>query len=450
MPHQLESTARIGIFGHCGNVNLGDEATIAAVIQNVRERHPNWSIFGFTLNPEGTEKQHGIPSFPIRRRSNTHQPAQLYETFLTSPAESDGRGCLVRTLKHYLKRMPLLYNGLKRVRDGMPGFLSCWQEPAFLIRCYKTLRQMDLLVIAGSHQLLDYTGGPWAFPYTVFKWVLMAKMARVKVAFLSVGAGPIHTRLGRLFARMALSLADYRSFRDSSSFQCVHQLGIDGQNHVSSDLVYSLQLKQASFEWDSSTSLPVVGVNAVPFADPGSWLGADSEKYEQYITTLAQFALWLIQRGYAVLFFPTQLSLDPAVINDIRASMNKLGSGDFAKQIRNVPIRSFDHLVSAIAMMDLVVATRLHGIIFPFLLHKPVLSIAYHAKTKDLMEQMGQSDYVVDIHDFGLEELRARFLALEGCVNAVKEELDLRLPRCQRALDEQYERLFELVEAGVA
>ena len=36
----------IGILGHCGNANLGDEATIAAVIQNIRTRYPDANIVG--------------------------------------------------------------------------------------------------------------------------------------------------------------------------------------------------------------------------------------------------------------------------------------------------------------------------------------------------------------------------------------------------------------------
>lgn len=449
MLDQLGATARIGILGHCGNVNLGDEATIAAVIQNIRKRYPDSSIFGFTINPEGTEKQHGIPSFALRRRTAKHQPRPQYETFFASSDEPDRSGPVVRKLKHYLKRLPWVYNSLKRLRDGVPGFLHCWQEPTFLIDSYKTLRELDLLVIAGSHQLMDYSGGPWGFPYTLYKWVLMAKLARVKVAFLSVGAGPLCTWLGRLFAKAALILADYHSFRDESSRLCIEELAIHKQNLVFPDLVFSLQIRERVVEVERG-SRPIVGLNPVPFVDPGQWLGADSQTYEDYITKLAQFALWLIQRGYDVLFFPTQLCLDPPVINDIRTSMNELGRGDFAKQIRTVPIHSFDQLVSAIAMMDIVVATRFHGIIFPLLLNKPVLSIAYHRKTVDLMAQMGQSDYVIDIHRFASEELRERFLSLERSVTVVKQELDMRVPRCRTALDQQYERLFELAGAKVA
>ena len=450
MNFSLEPTQRIGIFGHCGNTNLGDEATIAAVIQNVRKRAPNAVILGFTVNPEGTEKQHGIPSFPIRRRITPNRSPQQYETFLPSPAEPARRGALLRTLKYCFNRMPSVYRCLKSMQTTMPSFLRSWQEPSFLMECYKNLQRVDLLIIAGSHQLNDYVEGPWSSLYTLLKWVLLAKLTGTRVVFLSVGAGPIRSRLGRLFVKKAVGLADYCSFRDQGSSQCMHTLGVKGPRRVTPDLVYSLALNIKQFEWNLPPSRPVVGINAVPFVNPDYWLGASAQKYQAYVTTLAGFALWLIHRGYVVWFYPTQLHLDPGVINDVRSAMSHLGQPDAQQYAPELPIHSFDELISAISMMDFAVATRFHGIIFPCLLKKPVLGIAYHPKTVDLMSQMGQSQYAIDIHQFQLPELQTRFLALECAAPTVKQELDARLLRFRSALDEQYDHLTTFLKDKVA
>src|SRR5215475_5203435 len=50
-----------------GNGNLGDEATVAAVIQNLRRRYPTATIYAFSANPDDTRKRHGISAFPITR-----------------------------------------------------------------------------------------------------------------------------------------------------------------------------------------------------------------------------------------------------------------------------------------------------------------------------------------------------------------------------------------------
>ena len=70
------SVKRIGILGHVGIENLGDEATVAAVIQNIRLRYPNAEIYGFTSKPADTQKRHKIRSFPIRMESAHVAPVE--------------------------------------------------------------------------------------------------------------------------------------------------------------------------------------------------------------------------------------------------------------------------------------------------------------------------------------------------------------------------------------
>ena len=55
---------RIAIYGNVGTLNLGDEATIAAVIQNIRLRAPTADLFAFVLYPQDTKERHGTPSVP--------------------------------------------------------------------------------------------------------------------------------------------------------------------------------------------------------------------------------------------------------------------------------------------------------------------------------------------------------------------------------------------------
>ena len=60
---------KIGLLHHIGGGNLGDDATQAAVLQNIRTRWPRAQLFGFSANPADTQQRHGIPSYPIRRQT---------------------------------------------------------------------------------------------------------------------------------------------------------------------------------------------------------------------------------------------------------------------------------------------------------------------------------------------------------------------------------------------
>jgi polysaccharide pyruvyl transferase WcaK-like protein len=349
-------------------------------------------------------------------------------------------------VKAHLKAFAPLYVVLKGIQRSGYVLWGALVELRFLWQSYKHLQGVDLLIIAGSQPLIDYIGGPWGFPYTFLKWVLIAKAVGAKIAFVSVGAGPIHSRLSRLFIREALTRVHYHSYRDESSKNLIEQLRVPGPYVVTPDLVYSLQSCDRLGPSMAPSARPIVGLNPVPFYDPVYWPGSSTRIYERYVNALAEFASWLIQRGYTVLLFPTQLRLDPPVIHDIRLCMKADGASDVEANILDWPIHSLDDLMTAIARMEIIVATRFHGIVIPYLLHKPVLGIAYHQKTHDLMGELGQSEYVLDIHDVTLHSLRERFLALESKRAVIRGEIEQKIAGFQQVLTAQYDQVCALIE----
>jgi len=440
-PNNLDRITRIGVFGHVGNKNLGDEAIIAAVIQNIKCRHADAQIYGFTLNPEDTQKTHKITAFPIRRMQNV----SANRTELMEKGSVKTRLTLREKIKTKLKTIPVVYGFLRGIKKGVD---TCWgalAELRFLVQCYHNLKGIDLLIIAGSQQLIDYIGGPWGHTYTLFKWTLLAKAVKSKVAFVSVGAGPVYSSVGKFFARQSLMLASYRSYRDETSKAFAENLGVSGQHNLFPDLVYSLQINASSNDGSSRGDLPIVGINAVPFWDEQYWLGSSAKNYETYIDKLASFALWVIERGYRVLFFPTQLKLDPPVIVDIKNVLKAKAESDLSQCIVDQLISSFDDLVAAICMTDMVVATRFHGIVIPYVLNKPVLAIAYQRKSVDLMTQMGQSEYVVDINSFDADSLKTRFVSLEARSAAILDEIQHKKSIFRQALQNQYDQVLSLI-----
>ena len=147
---------RIGVFGHVGNENLGDEAIISAVIQNIKRRCPEAQIYGFTINPADTEKRHKIPAFPIRRAGN------LSRSRKESPTSkgSERPPMLREQIKSKLKSLPVVWVSLKAIKKSWEILVGMVCELKFLVQCYRNLKGIDLLIIAGSQRLIDYVGGP--------------------------------------------------------------------------------------------------------------------------------------------------------------------------------------------------------------------------------------------------------------------------------------------------
>jgi len=51
------------------------------------------------------------------------------------------------------------------------------------------IRTFDILIISGGGQLLDSWGGPWKYPYTILKWVLLAKLGFILAGIAAGSAG---------------------------------------------------------------------------------------------------------------------------------------------------------------------------------------------------------------------------------------------------------------------
>lgn len=428
---------RIGILGHVGTKNLGDEAIVAAVIQQIRDRYPDAEIIAFTIDPEDTQERHRIPAFPLRRSKR--------ERGSSGPSQPRKLSRLRARIKATTTAAPRLHAFLKGIQNTARRSWGVLAELRFLTQCHNHLKGIDLLIVAGSNQLNDYFGGPWAFPYTLLKWCILAKWVGAKVAFLCCGAGPLDSRLGRLFIRYSLSLADCRSYRDASSRGLIERIGVSGNNPVCTDLAYGLTVVQPA-ESVSATRRLMVGINPLPFRDGRYWPEDNRELYQQYIRKLAAFALWLTDRGHSVSFFPTQLRADPPVIQDIRGLLSGRGAGSLDDPLGDRPLRSVDDLIVRISAMDLVVATRYHGVLLSALLHRPVLAVAYLEKTRDLMAQLGQSDYVVDVTSFNTNSLVERFVVMESRTKTIRREIERRAKALRQVLGTEYDRVFGLLE----
>ena len=417
---------RIGILGHFGTENLGDEAVIAGVLHQIRDRYPDAEIIAFTGHPDDARQRHGITSFPLWRPSRTSR-------------SSGGAQLTTRSfvgIRDAVKRTPGLHAVVKAIRKcaGLPWVLL--QELLFLAQSRGRLRGVDLLVVAGSNQLNDYWGGPWEFPYTLLKWCILAKSVGAKIAFLCCGAGPLRSWLGKRFIKYSLSVADVRSYRDVGSQRLVSSIGAPADDPVCTDLAWGLGLSPSPRQ--ETPSRLVVGLNPLPFFDPRYWPEQDPELYQGYVRKLATFAAWLNKRGHRVLFFPTQLRADPPVIEDIRTLLRDSGA--------EPPMRSLEDLMLRLSMIDVAVATRYHGVLLAAALHRPVLAIAYYRKTVDLMEQIGQSNYVVDITSFDATSLETRFVAMESSIETIRREIGQRTPALQQAVARECDRVFGLRE----
>lgn len=432
-----QGTKKIAILGPYGVGNIGDSAIVEAMIDNIRRRIPDAAIFGININPEDTARRHNIPSFPIHRMHGDG-----------SSSGDDFRTGNVEGIKSYFKRLAEatypLYAVCKIVYRLPSMCRRIIEETIFVFRSYKKIRGFDIVLVNGSGQLCDLWGGPWLHPYGLLKWGIIARAARVKYAVVSVGAGPIESPISRSFIKYSLRLSNYRSFRNNKSRELVESIGVRGDNLVFPDLAYSLSVEKGLELGHFAASGRIIGINPMAYYDPRCWPKHDSTVYRTYINKLAAIVSRLLSKDYSVLLFSSD-RMDGKVIEDITEIMR--ANGDYIpSRVHHPEISSIHELLSAISLTEAVVATRLHSLLLSSLLYKPLIALSPQPKVDYLMEGLGQNEYCLDINKFDptlFENLFAKIQANKDVISTVLKE---RVTKFRCALEQQYERLFALIE----
>src|SRR5262249_29338762 len=207
--------------------------------------------------------------------------------------------------------------------------------------------------------------------YTLLKWSALAKLMGAKLAFVSVGAGPIHSRLSKRMLRWALLLADYRSFRDQVSRRVASGFCERfASDPVVPDLAFSLPLDNIV---DATGDRVIVGINTMAIFDSRYWPDNDERRYSSLVDRFAQLIRWIEEANYDYFFFATN-PRDVLVVRDIG---KRLGStrAEFADP--EIFPGSVGGLMHRIGRAHVVVALRFHGIVLSYALGKPTLALEY-------------------------------------------------------------------------
>jgi polysaccharide pyruvyl transferase WcaK-like protein len=409
-------TARIGLLDHMGAGNLGDDTTQTAVIANIRQRWPAATIYGFSMNPPDTERRHGIRAFAIRRRTwdNPERPPATATPVDRRPPTRWHAAPALRLIKK-------IASHALHVVDSVLG------ESIFLLRSFHAVREIDVLVISGGGQLLDSWDGPWAYPYTLWKWVVLAKLSGAKCYFISLGAGPIRHGLSRFFIRNALRLADYVSLRDEDSRALVASIGFAGKAQVFPDCVYGLDPRRLATGRTDVAGADVIGLSPMAYCHPQRYWIRDGTVHKRFIEKFVSFGVQL-DRRYRLALFSTDIWFDSDTLAAVDAELRE--SPRPPELLLGIQrISSLEELIATMSKLDFIITCRFHGAIFAHLMNIPFIAISHHPKVRSLMLDLGLADFCLDIDAFDEEVLAATFARL------VRERARIKLQLADKAMD---------------
>ena len=402
--------ARICLFGNFGNPNIGNDATLQAIAQRLRLLLPDCELSCICSDPQKVTAAHGMEAVPHT----------------------------VRWRRIWDRRIPLA----RRVPAAVLGVCEELRE---YLRAWKTLGGAQMLIVPGTGLVTDAFGLSGWGPYGLLKWSLVARLRGCKVVVLSVGAGPVESTVGRLTVKIALSLAQYRSYRDLPSKGVVEDAGVRAaRDPVFPDLAFGLRAGASEPSPPEPKSRRLVALGLMEYVESYSEAGPMRETYGRYLESLAVFVRWLLRHDYDV-----KLVLgddDTAVVGDFKDALRRLvGSYDEAR-VAYVPARSVQELFTQIGEADAVVATRFHNVLMSLLVEKPVIAISFHHKCSSLMREMGLAAYCQEMGQMDAYGLISRFQALTQNAPDIRRTVARRIEESRRALDQQYELVFHAGE----
>ena len=408
-PSRSTKTRRIAVFGFYGNENLGDEAIVEAVIDNVRELIPGAEPTCISVNPVDSRERHGVTADPI------FPPAKSYRSIRERMAEQKNKQATSKpkpsdspdpsSLRTKIKNLPLISTVLSSVRVvlKLPGTIARQRQFAKHIR--SVLKRTDAVLISGSNQFLDNFGGPSAFPWTLWLWTYLAKKMNTPVAVMSVGAGPISSPLSMRLIKSTIGRLDYLSFRDTGSVAVV---GLDTEStNVLPDLAFSHQSDTAKSALSRDFSLerpPVVAINPMAVHARGYWHEADDDKYGAYVDKLAKLAVHLQQEGPEFIFVANH-PRDELVIEDIIEKASAAGCARTELESRVHVSMTTEEYLQNVCKSDIVIATRFHANVLALLLARPVIGLCYHRKSAELLDRFSLGEHASHMDEFEVSDV---------------------------------------------
>jgi polysaccharide pyruvyl transferase WcaK-like protein len=406
-----QSGALLGLFG---GGNIGNEASLIAMLTPLRSVFPETVIACICGKPAAVTQRYSIPAIPILQ---------------TNPAGF----IVIRS-----RAAKFLY----RFFVKLPAEIKIW------FNTFRYLRTLEFVIIPGTGILDDYRLDPFGVPYSLLRWCLVARFARTKLLFVSIGAGPIRHPLSRFFMKTAARCATYRSYRDKVSRDYMERLGVDAsKDPIYPDIVFSLPRPSLSAEGFNSAEgkQTTIGIGVMSYY---GWQKSHPQGelvYKTYIGKLARFIQWLVDREYTVRLIIGETS-DQAAADDLLAAVQMKGGNWLPPKFFFEPARTIWDVFKQMSETRIVIASRFHNVISALMLNRPVLSLGYAEKNAALMTEMGLAKYCQDIEEFDVEMLIEQFREVEKNEKALSDKIREKNREYRISLDRQFAEVFSALK----
>lgn len=246
-----------------------------------------------------------------------------------------------------------------------------------LLQIIRAMYSTDLFISGGGSLLQDITSTRSIIYY--ISLIYLAKLFNKPVMVYANGIGPINKRYNRLLTRKVLDRVDVITLRDFNSRKTLKEIGVTNKNvYVTSDPVFTLKPASQTrvnniLEYEGiPADKPLVGISV------RKWKGAPDlevtvSKTIDYLTSHYQLNILLIP-----MHFPDDLKISTRIMELSRGNCYIISNK-----------YTVEELMGIISRLELIIAMRLHSLIYAATQAVPMVGLVYDPKVEGFLDLLG-------------------------------------------------------------
>jgi polysaccharide pyruvyl transferase CsaB len=309
-----------------------------------------------------------------------------------------------------------------------------WSDPLAIA---EAVRRADLVIIGGGGLFHDYTGfipdalltvGNWGLGFHVTPALLAAIYGKALMLY-AVGVGPLFSEHARRFMRAVCEAARAISVRDLASRQILESIGVAPERvTVTADPAFALrpaepervaEIMQAEGLAKECPLIAVVLRHWTFRSHPAFWEKEVAAGLDKYLDqTPARIVFVPFQQ------IPGEQENDAAVVARVQSLMRHIGRTSRLRGRYTPP-----ELAGIFGVCSLVVAMRLHALIFSVVARVRCVSLGYDPKVSEAASQAGLSSWTIDLGELDGDLLARRMseaLAEKPDLERLGRDLEIR------------------------
>lgn len=247
-----------------------------------------------------------------------------------------------------------------------------------LFQVIKEVLSTDILISGGGSLLQDITSTRSILYYLTI--MCIAHILNKPIMVYANGIGPINRKINRVITRYILNKVDMITLRDLNSKETLEEIGVKNKMYVTADPVFTLKASNPEkvmgilYKEGIPTDKKLVGISL-----------RDWSKSENFKNVLGKVIPYIIEKyDVNVLIIPMHYP------EDLKISREICELADIENCYILEDNYSVEDIMGIINKLDLILAMRLHSLIYAATQAVPMIGLSYDPKVSGFLDSIDQ------------------------------------------------------------